>query len=168
MPSLSITLSVLTTPDSIPPSELLQIPPSTSRLHTTVFPVQALGTVSQDVDILLLHAETIDYQGNIQSTRGALAAAACVKSLSPLARVVVLGGLDRIVPKLVRREKDGEPSSVLGLKPEGGDVDVDVRLAWAPARLMDTYLVETGLLELGEIEKLSVEAGERKRYIFGE
>ncbi|KZM25731.1 uncharacterized protein EKO05_0006061 [Ascochyta rabiei] len=168
MPSVSIAISIMSTPDVTPPSELCPISPSTSRLRTTVFPAQAIGTASRDVDILLLRAEAFDSQGNIQSTRGALSAAACVKTLSSYARVVVLVGLDSIVSKSGKRERDSEPWNVLGLKPDDRDVDMDVKLAWAPARLMDTYIMETGVLELGEMEKLATEAGERVRYIFGE
>ncbi|KAF9700242.1 hypothetical protein EKO04_001654 [Ascochyta lentis] len=169
LPNVSIAISVLLTPDSTSPSELFPFSPSAPRVHTTVFPAQAVGTACQDVDVLLLHAEAIDSQGNVQSMTGAMGAAACVKTLSPHARIIVLSEADRIIANVEQRGKNVQAQIVFGVNPEDGAANVSAKLLeWVPARFLDMYLMETGVLGLTEITRLGAEADQRERYIFGE
>jgi translation initiation factor 2B subunit (eIF-2B alpha/beta/delta family) len=67
---------------------------SQSRIHTTHLPFSNLGSACQDVDVLLLEADSVDTQGNVRSAVGALAAAVCVKTLARDAVVVGLVSRD--------------------------------------------------------------------------
>ncbi|KAH6632960.1 hypothetical protein C7974DRAFT_411989 [Boeremia exigua] len=153
-PHLTITLSVVSSADNhrvlllspdLPP--MLQ-----DRLHIATHPSSAIGTVSQEVDILLLDARCIDSAGNVQSEKGALGTAVCANTLSPRARVVVLGAVDNIIS--VKRVEESAK-------------DTASQLELVPAQFVDVYIAETRVLGVDELERLATVAGELEMHVLG-
>lgn len=164
--NLNVYLNILSTSAVPSPSELRPTIASCKvpRLHTTTYSFSAVGAASQDIDILLLDAACIDSQGKIQSTTGALGAAACIKTLSPHARVAALGSVDCIV---LESEKKGRGSRA---QEQGNCEALDgtaVSSEWIPAQFVDEYVTDAGLLDLEEVKRLAKENDKRKRIIFG-
>ncbi|KAJ8113201.1 hypothetical protein OPT61_g4625 [Boeremia exigua] len=153
-PQLTIALSVLSSAlDQLHLPSSIELPLSLrQRLHLVAHPATALGTVSQDVDILLLHAQYIDSKGNAQCTKGALGAAACVKTLSPRAKVVVLSGLDDITSA----KTTGELA-----------IGVASQFELVPAQVIDAYIAEMGVLRREDLEQLAMVADQLRMHILG-
>ena len=97
-PHLTINLSILSLLDNHPhPPVFPDQPPSLrSRLQIITHLTSAIGTASQEINILFLEAKCIDSQGNVQCKKGALGTAVCAKTLSPSAKIVVLSGVNNI------------------------------------------------------------------------
>lgn len=164
--NLNVYLNILSTSTVLLPSELRPTiaPCKVPRLHTTTYSFSAVGAASQDIDILLLDAACIDSRGKIRSTTGALGAAACIKTLSPHARVAALGSVDCIV---LESEKKGRGSRA---QEQGNSEALNgsaVSSEWIPAQFVDEYVTDAGLLDLEEVKRLAKENDKPQRTIFG-
>ena len=183
-PDLIIHLSILSSEDGHSLSLFFSGISSAlrSRLRTTLFPVQAVGTASQSIDVLILTADCISTRGGICSEVGSLGAAICVKSLSPSAKIVVLSSAAAITSTIKKdiKGKSGAKSWVsyawatdirgalhVGLNDRVVDV-VGKLCEWVPTQFIDHYITEEGVLGLSGLNKAAEEAGKLERYILGD
>ncbi|KAF3050381.1 hypothetical protein E8E11_010066 [Didymella keratinophila] len=151
-PGLEIHLGVLTALDQDLPA-----PPSYERLHITGYPTSAIGTASQGVDVLVLEPSYIDPTGDLECQNGALGTAVCVKTLSPSAKVVALGGGDSIAISVVQ--------GLTTAKSGGGINDTPKRV---PSKFLDLHIVENGAPNIKELQGLAEAAGQLHRQVLGE
>lgn len=149
-PGLRIYLEVLmASHQKMPP------PPSYERLHITVRPTCAIGTASQRVDVFLLGSSSVCITGDLECQGEALGAAVCVKTLSPRAKNVALGGIDSIAISIAAGLSVGETGDVHDESPEA-----------VPSNFVDLYVTQNGVLNIEELQRLAQEAEELSFHIF--
>jgi translation initiation factor 2B subunit (eIF-2B alpha/beta/delta family) len=149
----------------------------TTRLTLRIVPDSAVGTASRNIDILLLGADRIASCGDVSNKSGSLAAALCAKHQNPSVTIVVVSDTEKIAaPGREEHEAESHPAHELSAAwtPDTrnmveGKANVDVYgewFEWVPARLVDVYVTEAGVLELGDVERVGREVGELDEYIF--
>lgn len=150
--NLEIHLYVLSSLEhGVPP------PPLYSRLHITTYFSSAVGTVSQSVDVLLLEFSCVGADGDMQCQSGALGTAACVKTLSPSARIIGFGREESIASAALGRRTAGEDF--------GG---IEETHESVPGKFVNVYVTETGLMKGEDLERFAGEARRLDQHIFGE
>jgi hypothetical protein len=155
LPNLSIHLSIISSSDNTSVLTLLAtFPPSLKdRLHVTTYLPSAIGTASQEIDVLLSKAMCIDEREGIRRATGALGTAVCIKTLCPEASIVAVAHVDSIGPGIVQERGAGV---VQGL------------FKWVSAQFVDVHVTEAGVLEANGFDRLAKEADELVQYIFRE
>jgi translation initiation factor 2B subunit (eIF-2B alpha/beta/delta family) len=182
LPDLAINLTIL---ESRPrcegadmASQIISAVGDKSRLLIHIVPDCAVGTASQDIDIVLLGAERIHPTGDVSNKIGSLSAALCVKNLNEKARVVVISDVDHVGAAGLDDVAETHPISELtsawspvSRNQLAGSHNVDVFSEWSesvPARLIDIYVTELGILASADVAKLAREIKELDNYIFQE
>jgi translation initiation factor 2B subunit (eIF-2B alpha/beta/delta family) len=182
LPDLAINLTIL---ESRPrcegadmASQIISAVGDKSRLLIHIVPDCAVGTASQDIDIVLLGAERIHPTGDVSNKIGSLSAALCVKNLNERAKVVVISDVDHVGAAGLDDVAETHPVSELtsawspvSRNQLAGSRNVDVFSEWSesvPARLIDIYVTELGILASADVAKLAREIKELDDYIFQE
>jgi translation initiation factor 2B subunit (eIF-2B alpha/beta/delta family) len=182
LPDLAINLTIL---ESRPrcegadmASQIISAVGDKSRLLIHIVPDCAVGTASQDIDIVLLGAERIHPTGDVSNKIGSLSAALCVKNLNEKARVVVISDVDHVGAAGLDDVAETHPISELtsawspvSRNQLAGSHNVDVFSEWSesvPARLIDIYVTELGILASADVANLAREIKELDNYIFQE
>jgi hypothetical protein len=149
---LEIRLSVLTALDrGLPP------PPSYERLRVNTHSTSAIDKASQNADVLLLETSCIYPGGDVQCQNRAPDTAACVKTLSPLAKIVVLGDIHDIASSVVGRQAANEITGGIEEPPE-----------LVSAKFLDVYVTDVGIMKVEDLGRLAVEAKKLDRVLLGE
>jgi translation initiation factor 2B subunit (eIF-2B alpha/beta/delta family) len=148
------------------------------RLSVRIVPDCAVGHASRNIDIVLLGADCISSKGDVSNKSGSLAAALCAKQQNKDVAVVVLSDVDKIaVPDWEAKSLDEfHPSRELSSAwapdtrnklEELENVEVFGEwFEWVPAKFVDGYITELGILELGDVERVAREIKELDEYIF--
>jgi methylthioribose-1-phosphate isomerase len=181
-PDLAINLTIL---ESRPrcegadmASQIISAACDKSRLLIHIVPDCAVGTASHDIDIVLLGAERIYSTGDVSNKIGSLSAALCVKNLNDKAKVVVISDVDHVGAAGLDDVAETHPVSELtsawspvSRNQLADSHNVDVFSEWSesvPARLVDIYVTELGILTSSDVAKLATEIKELDDYIFQE
>lgn len=146
-----IHLYVLTSLD-----QELPAPPSYERLQISTYSISALGTASQDTDILLLEPPCIGPNGDFWCQNGALGTAVCAKTLSPHAMVVALSSVDNVASSAMKDRFAGETKRSIKDTHE---------LVFAD--FVDVYVTDLGVLKAEDLERFAAEAEELELQILG-
>jgi translation initiation factor 2B subunit (eIF-2B alpha/beta/delta family) len=147
------------------------------RLSVRIVPDCAVGYASRNIDIVLLGADCISSKGDVSNKSGSLAAALCAKQQNTAVAVVVVSDVDKIaVPDPQEKEPESHPSRELSAAwapdtrnklEEMENVDVFGEwFEWVPAKFVDSYITELGILGLGDVERVAREIRELEEYIF--
>lgn len=177
LPQHTIHLLIIAPQNEVAETERLcrSLPSVISHLQTTIYPISKIGSASLHIDMLLLDADRIDANGDIQSVSGALAAAACVRSLSPHATVLVLSGKTSITVCGTKQDEGtkqhsegvgcestsaGKAGTTHAAAIDHSGRNVERPFEWVPARFVDVYIGESGVLERAELRDLAREASE--------
>jgi translation initiation factor 2B subunit (eIF-2B alpha/beta/delta family) len=158
-------------------AQILLATTNRDRLSICIVPDCAIGTASRNMDIVLFGADRISSTGDVSNKTGSLAAALCAKQQNPSVIVVVVSDIDKIAaPGLEQHAPESHPSRELSSTwaPDTrnqleGKNNVDMFgewFEWIPARLIDVYVTEFGVLELEDVERVAREIGELDEYIF--
>jgi translation initiation factor 2B subunit (eIF-2B alpha/beta/delta family) len=148
-----------------------------NRLSVRIVPDCAVGYASRNIDIVLLGADCISSNGDVSNKSGSLAAALCAKQQNKDVAVVVVSDIDKIsVPDFEGKEPEYHPSRELSSAwapdtrnklEELDNVDMFGEwFEWVPAKFVDSYITELGILELGDVESVAKEIQELEEYIF--
>ena len=155
------------------------LPSHLPRLHIRIAPDCAVASVAKHINIVLLGADRISVSGDVSNKIGSLAAAICAKHANPEVRVVVVSDGDKIVAPgtehgPVERHPATEITEAWRQKTReelraGKGVEVFGEwFEWVPARLVDVYLTEAGILDTSEVERVGREVGELEERLFEE
>jgi len=143
------------------------------RLHIVLASDASVGILSKDVDLVLIGADRISEAGDVSNKTGSLPAVLTSKAVTDgAARVVCISELDKIAPPGSTEEhgeEDNDRDEVMNGWQLGPDMQnpgsenlwnevVTVRnvyFEWVPAKYVDAYVCETGLLNRDEIGKQS-------------
>jgi translation initiation factor 2B subunit (eIF-2B alpha/beta/delta family) len=147
------------------------------RLSVRIVPDCAVGHASRNIDIVLLGADCISSKGDVSNKSGSLAAALCAKQQNKDVAVVVVSDIDKIaVPDLEEKMPETHPSRELSSAwapdtrnklEELENVEVFGEwFEWVPAKFVDSYITELGILELHDVERVAREIHELDEYIF--
>jgi translation initiation factor 2B subunit (eIF-2B alpha/beta/delta family) len=148
-----------------------------NRLSVRIVPDCAVGYASRNIDIVLLGADCISSKGDVSNKSGSLAAALCAKQQNKDVAVVVVSDVDKIaVPDLEEKVPESHPSRELSSAwapdtrnklEEQGNVEVFGEwFEWVPAKFVDSYITELGILEINDVERVAKEIQELDEYIF--
>jgi translation initiation factor 2B subunit (eIF-2B alpha/beta/delta family) len=158
-------------------AQILAAASDQTRLSIRIVPDCAVGTVSQNIDIVLLGADRISSTGEVSNKSGSLAAALCAKQQNKDVAVVVVSDIDKIAaPGLEQDNTEHHPSRELSAAwapdtrnklEEHNKVDVyGDWFEWVPAKFIDAYVTEMGVLGLDDVERGAKEIQELDEYIF--
>ncbi|KAF2130611.1 nagb/rpia/CoA transferase-like protein, partial [Dothidotthia symphoricarpi CBS 119687] len=137
-----------------------------TRLSVHVVSCSAMRAAARDIDVMLLGAEQISSKGAVRNKTGTLAAVQCARMLNAGVAVVVLSDMDKIaapgaeIGASMRRNPHADPATMNILEGKTG-------IEWISAGLVDAYVTEKGIVNVGEIKVLARELGELEEYIFG-
>ncbi|EGC47035.1 translation initiation factor eIF-2B subunit family protein [Histoplasma capsulatum var. duboisii H88] len=155
---------------------------ATDRLHIEIASDSSVAILARDVDAVLLGADRISDNGNVSNKTGSLPAVLCAKMLSDKVSVVVVSDLDKIsTPGAMEtyREEENDVRELECLwdqhpgrtvKPASWRTIVEARnvyFEWVPAKYIDRYICETGILDLNGIREQSEKAQRVERQLFG-
>jgi translation initiation factor 2B subunit (eIF-2B alpha/beta/delta family) len=153
------------------------------NLKVIVAPDSHVCKLAEDVDIVLLGADRISSSGDVSNKMGSLAAALCAKELSPSVKIIVATESDKIATPGAMMEhavENNEDEEVVSgwdddtqkqyhsLKSEEHLVVENTYFEWVPARYVDTYVTERGVLNVEQIQAISVEKERLEDEIFDE
>lgn len=158
-------------------SQILSAASDKSRLSIRIVPDCAVGTATRDIDIVLLGADRISAGGDVSNKSGSLAAALCAKQLNKDVAVIVVSDIDKIAaPESEAHVPESHPSRELSSAwapdarnklEEQDSVEVFGEwFEWVPAKYVDSYVTEYGVLELSDVERVAREIQELDEYIF--
>jgi translation initiation factor 2B subunit (eIF-2B alpha/beta/delta family) len=158
-------------------SQILSAASDRTRLSIRIVPDCAVGTVSQNVDIVLMGADRISSTGEVSNKSGSLAAALCAKQQNKDVAVVVVSDMDKIAaPGLEQHSTEHHPSRELSSAwapdtrnklEEQNNVDVFGEwFEWVPPKFIDAYVTELGVLGLDDVERAAREIKDLDEYIF--
>ncbi|KAL5116394.1 hypothetical protein ACEQ8H_005742 [Pleosporales sp. CAS-2024a] len=151
------------------------------RLSVRIMPDSAVGTAARNVDLVLLGADRISSTGDVSNKSGSLAAALCAKQVNSNALVIVVSDMDKIAaPELQDQQQQAveiHPSRELSSawtpdtrnKLEDHQEQLDVWgewFEWVPAKLVDMYVTELGILDMEDVERVASEIQQLDGYIF--
>jgi translation initiation factor 2B subunit (eIF-2B alpha/beta/delta family) len=147
------------------------------RLSIRIIPDCAVGTASRNIDIVLLGADRVSSTGDVSNKTGSLAAAMCAKQQNPNVTLVVVSDIDKIAASgLEEHAPERHPPRELSSAwtpdtrnqlEDRSNVEVFGEwFEWVPAKLVDVYVTELGVLELGDVERVAREIQELDEYIF--
>ncbi|PGG96577.1 hypothetical protein AJ79_09526 [Helicocarpus griseus UAMH5409] len=152
------------------------------RLHIEIASDASVGILAEDVDVVLLGADRISDSGDVSNKTGSLSAALCAKAVSDKVSVVVLSDIDKISRPGAMEEHKEEDNDARELEDAWGQqlassINAEVWRAkvetrnvyfeWVPARYIDRYICETGVLDLNGIKEQSHQALDAERRLFG-
>ncbi|OJD14957.1 hypothetical protein AJ78_04740 [Emergomyces pasteurianus Ep9510] len=155
---------------------------ATDRLHIEIASDASVAILARDADAVLLGADRISDSGDVSNKTGSLPAVLCAKAVSDGVSVVVVSDLDKIskpgAMEAYREEENDarELERLWGHHPEGNikpnlwRTMVETRnvyFEWVPARYIDRYICETGILDLNGIREQSEEVLNAERRLFG-
>jgi translation initiation factor 2B subunit (eIF-2B alpha/beta/delta family) len=151
--------------------------PNRHRLSIRMIPDCAVGTVSRDIDIVLLGADRISSTGDVSNKIGSLAAVLCAKHWNQDTTVVAISDIDKIAPpgldvKTIETHPAHELSSAWAADTRNqlvGQSDIEVFgewFEWVPANLVDVYVTELGILSTEDVATVAKEVGDLNEYIF--
>ncbi|OAX85402.1 hypothetical protein ACJ72_00213 [Emergomyces africanus] len=155
---------------------------ATDRLHIEIASDASVAILARDVDVVLLGADRISDSGDVSNKTGSLPAVLCAKAVSDGVSVVVVSDLDKIskpgAMEAYREEENDSrelerlwgPHPAGTIKPFFWLTMVETRnvyFEWVPARYIDRYICETGILDLNGIREQSEEVLNAERRLFG-
>ncbi|KKZ61656.1 hypothetical protein EMCG_03841 [[Emmonsia] crescens] len=155
---------------------------ATDRLHIEIASDASVAILARDVDVVLLGADRISESGDVSNKTGSLPAVLCAKAVSDKVSVVVVSDLDKIskpgAMEAYREEENDtrELERLWGHHPEGNIKSnfwrtmVETRnvyFEWVPARYIDRYICETGILDLCGIREQSEVVLNAEKQLFG-
>ncbi|KAF2193496.1 nagb/rpia/CoA transferase-like protein [Zopfia rhizophila CBS 207.26] len=179
-PTLTLHLTIL---ESRPRFEgadmalaLQKAAPDPNKLKITLAPDCAVGTVSSNIQIVLLGADRITSSGSVSNKVGSLAAALSAKHHSTSTRVVVASDIDKVVAPGAEDHLESHSAEEVT---KAWSADTRTRLGdkvqvfgewfeWVNEGLIDVYVTEKGALSKGEVGRLGEQVGALERVIFGE
>jgi translation initiation factor 2B subunit (eIF-2B alpha/beta/delta family) len=140
----------------------------TKNVDVTVVPDSHVCTFAKTADLLLIGADRVSGDGDVSNKMGSLSAALAAKTLGD-ANVVVVSETDKIArPGSIEEHKDEENDAeeVYSAWPEGarkvlqfdGKAKISTRniyFEWVPAKYIDTYITEDGILNANKIRAVS-------------
>ena len=181
LPDLSIHLTIL---ESRPrcegadmASQIISAVCDKNRLLIHIVPDCAVGTASQNIDVVLLGADRIYPTGDVSNKIGSLSAALCVKNLNEKAKVVIISDVDHVgAAGLDVAETHPASELTSAWSPTSRNQlqdsqNIDIFSGWSenvPARLVDIYVTELGILTSVDVEKVAREIKQLDSYIFEE
>jgi methylthioribose-1-phosphate isomerase len=152
------------------------------NVSITIAPDSHVGYLAKDVDILLLGADRISSSGDVSNKMGSLAAVLCTRALNPCAKVIIVSETDKIAtPGAIEdhgeehndadevssawdaQTKDG----LLGVVKNGLKVE-NVYFEWIPAKYIDIYVTEEGVVNTARIEDISRNKEKLENEVFEE
>ncbi|KAF2635392.1 hypothetical protein P280DRAFT_511189 [Massarina eburnea CBS 473.64] len=155
----------------------------TPRLTIEIIPNCAVATAARRADVVVLSAERIEGNGDVKGGSGLLGVVGVGKSRSsnsPFSdintrrrgcRVVVLTDIDRIAPSYLLPSlldfPTPTPNTRHTLKSSSAIAVFDEWFETVPARFVDAYVTEKGVLDLEGVRGVSVGVGELRESIFG-
>lgn len=145
----------------------------------------SVATVVEHADYVLLGADKVLSNGNTSNKIGSLTAAIMAKTLNPSCKVVAVFDTEKIAGSggsadLFKIEYNDEaevisawPSSVAeGLaesRTKGFQVEIkNPYFDWVPARYIDEYITERGVVTVEDIRRLSVDSEELEKRILAD
>jgi translation initiation factor 2B subunit (eIF-2B alpha/beta/delta family) len=152
------------------------------KLKIIIAPDSHVCRLAQDVDIVLLGADRISAGGDVSNKMGSLAAVLCAKQLSPNVEIIVASKSEKIAKPgimadhVVENNDEGEVISgwdettrelYQSLKSEPLTVE-NTYFEWVPARYIDAYFTENGILDAAKIGAISSKRERLEREIFDE
>jgi translation initiation factor 2B subunit (eIF-2B alpha/beta/delta family) len=156
------------------------------RLSIQVESDASVAMLARDLDIVLLGADRISRSGCVSNKIGSLAAVLCAKALSPTAKVVVVSESDKIVldTNLQNHAEEANDNSEIRvawgknwersekeLQLENGRGELLTRNVYfetVEGRYIDEYICERGILSVEDVERVSINRGEKEAQIFGQ
>ncbi|KAI9760546.1 MAG: hypothetical protein M4579_001631 [Chaenotheca gracillima] len=154
-----------------------------SRIKVTVAPDSAAALLAKEASIILLGADRISSEGDVSNKMGSLPTVVVAKMVSPQVKVAILSEAEKIAPpqdrgSVEREEEDNDVEEVTRGWPFSQDRkqallenDVKVRNVYfekIPAKLIDAYICEDGVLSVGEIERRSQQIADLEGKIWGD
>lgn len=149
------------------------------RLTLQVEGDASIAILARDNHLVILGADRISPFGDVCNKPITLAAAICVKSLSPSTRIFVLSETDKIAgvtkkqEELCEQENGSETNSTV--KNFGQQVSKNIhtsrnaRFEWVDKRWIDGYVTETGVISnKEELLRFASNAAKREEEVFGE
>ena len=150
------------------------------NVNVIIAPDSHVARLAKDANILLLGADRISSAGDVSNKMGSLAAALCIRAVSPCAKVIVVSETDKIAtpgdmedhgeerndPEEVSSAWDMQTRHVLpGLMKEGLEVE-NVYFEWVPAKYVDVYITEDGIMGSSMIEEISEQKEKLEKEVF--
>lgn len=192
LPEIKLTLHIL---ESRPRCEgadlaaqlIASLPTSShSRLRIRIFPDCAVGPAVRDVDFVLLGADRIAPSGDVSNKIGSLGVAVMARQeqAGTRAQVVVISEVDKIAANDAHGTGENvevhpaselmgawaeETRKNLGGKMEKEAIDVFGEwFEWVPARYLDVYVTDNGVLSTGDVEAFSQKIADLSDKILGQ
>lgn len=143
----------------------------------------SVAILARDVDIVLIGADRISEAGDVSNKTGSFPAVLCAKELSDNATVIVLSDIEKVAKPgnmTEHKEEDNDPAELwkawspqvqesTELEPWRESVRVkNVYFEWVPAKYIDHYICETGILSVADIKKQSEWVLNAERRLFGD
>jgi translation initiation factor 2B subunit (eIF-2B alpha/beta/delta family) len=156
-----------------------------TNLKVEVVSDASVGEAVKDANFLVLGADKVMPNGDLSNKIGSLSAAVMAKTLNPACKVIAVFQADKITgfgndgshdkveyndAKEMSDAWDSGVASALAAKKKAG-FQIAVKNAyfeWVPAKFIDAYISEQGMLSIDDIGRISVENGEREKKIFGD
>ncbi|KAI9834567.1 MAG: hypothetical protein M1819_002943 [Sarea resinae] len=152
------------------------------RIHVEVASDVSAGILARDADIVIIGADRISEAGDVSNKTGSLAAALLAKESNKDVRVLALTEVEKVAgpgktSEHVEEENDRSelteawPLDEKEKKKFLGDGRVTVKnvyFEWVPAKYIDCYICEKGVLSTAEIGKQSRHVKELEDDLFGE
>ncbi|OJD25827.1 hypothetical protein ACJ73_02803 [Blastomyces percursus] len=156
---------------------------ATDRLRIEIASDASVAILGKGVDVVLLGADRISDSGDVSNKTGSLPAVLCAKAVSDNVAIVVASDIDKISkPGTMEayREEENDPKELErgwdyhhahgSIKSTLWRTMVDTRnvyFEWVPARYIDHYICETGILDLNGIREQSEKVLHAERQLFG-
>ncbi|PGH04246.1 hypothetical protein GX51_03591 [Blastomyces parvus] len=156
---------------------------ATDRLRIEIASDASVAILAKGVDVVLLGADRISDSGDVSNKTGSLPAVLCAKAVSDNVAIVVVSDLDKISkPGAMEayREEENDPRELErgwdhhhthgNIKSNLWRTMVETRnvyFEWVPARYIDHYICETGILDLNSIREQSEQVFRAERQLFG-
>ena len=153
------------------------------RVEVEIASDASVGCLAKDADMVLLGADRISEDGDVSNKIGSLAAVLCAKELSKDVKIVVVSELDKIAGhgKMENHKvEDNDISELTKHWPSASALKVtsdqwkstvkvkNVYFEWVPARYIDSYVSEIGVLNLEGIRSQSMHVTKMEEEMFGD
>jgi translation initiation factor 2B subunit (eIF-2B alpha/beta/delta family) len=156
-----------------------------NHLKVEIVSEASVASVVADVDYVILGADKVITNGDVSNKIGSLTTAIVAKTLNPMCKVVTLFETDKITGsgfesghlKVEYNDEaeviDAWPASTIFALNEkrkhGYNVEVkNAYFEWVPAKYIDHYISEHGLLSREGIETLGTESENLEKRVFGD
>lgn len=155
-----------------------------AELEVHIATDSSVALLARDVDVVLLAADRISGAGDVSNKMGSLPAAICAKMLSPSAQVVVVSETDKIARPGAMEEHADEENELQEVTRawSHGASELDERhsswapktvkvrnvyFEWIPAKWVDLYICERGILSREDVHAISVNTETLEKQLFG-